>query len=136
MFKTTASIGLVLALGLVLVAGCGGPAEIKVDASNRGERIELGTGEVLVVRLESNPTTGYQWAVQELDESVLQQQGESVYESSGGRNPPPGTGGWETFRFAAVAPGETRLEMIYHQPWVEGDSHIGTFSLRVVVTGQ
>jgi hypothetical protein len=46
---------------------------VEIDESNNGEQIELALSEILAVRLESNPSTGYVWEIDELDEHVLQQ---------------------------------------------------------------
>jgi inhibitor of cysteine peptidase len=94
-------------------------ASVEIDESNNGEQIELALGEVLAVRLESNPSTGYVWEIDELDESVLRQIGEAVFELSVPDNPPPGTGGWVTYRFEAVGEGESELRLLYHQPWTK-----------------
>jgi len=94
-------------------------ASVEIDESNNGEQIELALGEVLAVRLESNPSTGYVWEIDELDESVIRQIGEAVFELSVPDNPPPGTGGWATYRFEAVGEGKSELRLLYHQPWTE-----------------
>ena len=119
---------------LVLAAGCGTAKEVKLDADANGSQTELETGQVLVVTLESNPTTGYQWEVVELDDAILQQQGEAEFQVSDSRDPPPpGTGGTETFRFEAVNAGQTTLKLVYHRSWETDVEPLETFSLQVVV---
>ena len=124
----------VLLAVLVLAAACGSSGEVKVGASASGGQVELEQGQVLVVTLESNPSTGFRWEVVDLDESILQQVGEAEFEVADDRDPPPpGAGGHETFRFQAVGVGQTSLQMIYHRSWEEGVEPERTFSLQVAV---
>lgn len=108
--------------------------EIEIDESHNGQQVELAPGEMLVIRLTSNPTTGYEWAIAELDARLLQQIGGRGFESSAPDDPapPPGTGGWAIYRFRAISAGEAALKLIYHQPWTEQES-IGVYAVRVVV---
>jgi inhibitor of cysteine peptidase len=127
----------VLILTIIIVA-CASvekvePVEnVEIDESNNGEQIELALGEILAVRLESNPSTGYVWEIDELDESVLRQIGEAVFELSVPDNPPPGTGGWATYRFEAVGEGESELRLLYHQPWTE-EAPLAIYAVQVGV---
>jgi len=126
-------ISVLLAL-LVLAAGCGSAKEVKLDAADNGRQVELQKGQALVITLESNPSTGFRWGVVELEEDILRQMGEPEFKVSDPREPPPpGTGGWETFRFEAISAGQTALELVYHRPWEEGEEPLETFSLQVVV---
>jgi inhibitor of cysteine peptidase len=126
--------GALLLMILVSMAGCGSPSEVRLGAGNDGEQVEIKEGQFLVITLESNPTTGYQWEVIEVDALVLKQQGEATFEmADSGEPPPPGTGGTETFRFEVVGAGQTSLELIYHRPWEKDVEPLATFSIRVVV---
>lgn len=108
--------------------------EIHIDESDNGSQLEFEQGQTLVLTLESNPTTGYQWEQVEGQESVLQQMGEAEYKPSDAGEPPlPGAGGWEIFRFRAAGPGQMTLQMIYHRPWEEGVEPLKTFSIQIVV---
>ena len=128
------SIITVLLAALVLAAGCGRSTEIKLDANDNGRRIELEKGQVLVITLESNPTTGYRWEVVEFEEPILQQMGGAEFKVSDPREPPPpGTGGWETFRFEATSAGQMALNLVYHRPWEEDVDPLETFSVQVIV---
>jgi predicted secreted protein len=49
-----------------------------LNATDNNTTINATTGEFLVVFLEGNPTTGYTWEVEELNEQVLQQVGDIV----------------------------------------------------------
>ena len=137
-FRVSIAARIVLLFVVVLMTACipveeAEPVEgVEIDESNNGEQVELVLGEILGVRLESNPSTGYGWEIDELDESILQQIGEVGFESSVPEDPPPGTGGWATFRFEAVGEGESVLRLIYHQPWTE-EKPLVIYTVQVVV---
>lgn len=79
-----------------------GPEEVNVNEENDGGQVELEQDQVLVVTLESNPTTGYRWEQAENQESYLEKMGEAEFKPSETGEPPlVGARGWEIFRFKA-----------------------------------
>jgi len=110
------------------------PEEVNVDEEDAGSQVELEQGQILVVTLKSNPTTGYRWEQVESQDSILEQMGEAEFKPSDTGEPPlVGAGGWEIFRFKAVNAGQMILQLLYHRPWEEGVEPFETFSLWVVV---
>jgi inhibitor of cysteine peptidase len=110
------------------------PIEVHVDVDDAGSQVELEEGQILVVTLESNPTTGYRWEQAENQESILEQMGEAEFKPSETGEPPlVGAGGWEIFRFKAISAGQMTLQLVYHRSWEEGVEPLKTFSLQVVV---
>jgi len=108
--------------------------EVNVDEGDDSSQVELEQGQILVVTLESNPTTGYRWEVVETQESILEQMGEAEFKPSQTGEPPlVGAGGWEIFRFKGISAGQMTLKLGYHRPWEEGVEPIKTFSIQVVV---
>ena len=131
-FRASIAARVVLLFVVVLMTACTSVEGVEINESNNGGQVELVLGEILVVRLESNPSTGYGWEIDELDESILQQIGKVGFESSVPDNPPPGTGGWAILRFEAVGEGESELRLIYHQPWTEEEPLV-IYTVQVVV---
>jgi inhibitor of cysteine peptidase len=135
---------IVIALGMLMVlAGCG-PSnnvdaaakseEVNLSAKDNGGLVEVDAGQILVLTLESNPTTGFRWEVVGEKEAVLQSTGDAEFKLASELDPPPpGTGGVEVFRFEAVEAGETLIELVYHRPWEEGVEPLETFSIQVTV---
>ena len=110
------------------------PVEVLVDVDNAGSQVKLEQGQILVVTLESNPTTGFKWEQVVNQETVLEQVGEVEFKPiETGEPPPAGAGGWEIFRFKAISPGQMTLKLIYHRTWEEGVEPADTFSIEVVV---
>ena len=134
---------IVIVLGMLMVlAGCG-PSnnvdaakseEVDLSAKDNGSLVEVDAGQILVLTLESNPTTGFRWEVVGEKDAVLQSTGDAEFKVASELDPPPlGTGGVEVFRFEAVAAGETQIELVYHRPWEEGVEPLETFSIQVIV---
>lgn len=115
-------------------AGCTPANEVSANLGDEGKQIELLQGQTLLVKLESNITTGYSWEVTQAPGPVLQQQGEAEYQQPDtGKTPLVGAGGTQIFRFKASAPGQVTLNMAYRRPWETGVAPAKTFTLKVTV---
>jgi len=107
---------------------------VEVDEADDGGQVELVLGQMLVVTLESNPTTGYCWELVEEQGSILKQMGKAEFIPSDTGEPPlVGAGGWEIFRFRAVSTGQMNLQLVYHRPWEGRVPPLQTFSLQAIV---
>lgn len=120
----------VLLAVLVLVANCRPSGEIKLNAGNNGSQIEIEQGQILVITLEANPTTGYMWEMIESEEQILQQVGEIEFQPDSKLIGAPGI---QTLRLEAVNVGQITLNLVYHRPWEENVDPLETFSVQVVV---
>ena len=79
--------------------------------------------------MASNPTTGYEWEVAEIDEAILK---ESYHEYKADWPVLIGSGGKDIWHFRAEAEGRTTLTLNYRRSWEEAEP-IQTFSVEVVV---
>ena len=110
------------------------PEEVRVNENDADSQVELEQGQILVITLESNPTTGYRWEQVESQEPILEQMGEAEFKPYETGEPPlVGAGGWEIFRFKTISAGQMTLQLVYHRPWEEGVEPLKTFSIQVVV---
>lgn len=89
-----------------------GKTIVLTDADNN-ETVQVAEGDTLVVRLQSNPSTGYRWTVAENVDLILKP--ESVRYVQGANR--PGAGGYQEFTFSVVGNGEHSLKMLYQRPW-------------------
>lgn len=120
-----------VSLLLLLMAGCGPKGKgLQLKEENSGQKVTLEVGQTLTLTLKSNPTTGYQWQVRDLDEAVLKL---SNYEYRADTPITIGSGGVDVWSFEAQASGQTTLRLEYVRPWEEGKEPIQTFSVEVVV---
>jgi len=125
----------ILLLFAVMIAYGISPQEMKLTATDNGSEIELNRGQILVITLEANPSTGYTWEIAELgevvevDEQVLRQVGEIEFEPE---SELIGAGGVQIIRFETVNAGQATLKLVYHRPWETDVEPLRTFSIRVV----
>ena len=121
-------------LGLFLLSACGSSAqETVLTANDNGGSVTLKAGQVLVIQLDANPTTGYTWAVEAVDEGVLRPAGEAGYTPAPAAQGQVGTGGTAEWRFEAAGSGTTTLKLVYIRPWETPPEPAATFSVTVTV---
>ena len=104
----------------------------ELTADDNGNSEEMTAGDVFVIKLESNPTTGYIWSLKSLDHSVVLPNGNRYISSCDGNM--VGCGGVEYWQFKTVGKGETVISMEYHRPFETGVEPAQTFQVTVVVS--
>jgi len=105
-------------------------ASLRLSEEDAGSTVELRVGDTMEVVLDGNPTTGFEWETTAVDESVLRQVGEPGFEPY---STLIGSGGKFTFRFEALASGQTLLQMVYHRSWETDVPPEKTFEVNVTV---
>jgi len=104
---------------------------ITVGQAANGSQRTLHRGDRLVVRLPSNPSTGYAWTVRSSTRPTLAPTGRSYLPpADNGRVGTPGTA---VLRFRAVVAGKTVLRLSYVRAWEKGVPPARTFALTVRV---
>lgn len=103
---------------------------LQVTAADDKGSVSLHVGDTLQITLEGNPTTGYQWEVASVDESVLKASGEPQYTPTSAAL---GSGGVYIFSFKALDAGKTTLELVYHRTFEKNVPPLQTFTLTVTV---
>lgn len=130
-----------LAVVVVIVAACGlfkaapkpPPEPVTVSAAQSGTSVALASGQDLVVRLPSNPTTGFRWIYVEPKDAVLRVDGPSTFEAAQSSGGAVGAGGTEIWKLAPLKPGQQQLRFEYRRPWEQGvaPAQIATYSVTV-----
>lgn len=105
-------------------------ALISLSENDSGRTVELQVADKLDVTLNGNPTTGFTWEINSLDETIMKQIGKPDFKPDSGA---VGSGGKETFHFGAVASGQSDLKLIYHQPWATNVLPSQTFEVIIIV---
>jgi inhibitor of cysteine peptidase len=109
-------------------------APMTLTLANSGEVVAVKQGDIFVVSLEGNVTTGFQWETDALDQTVLALAGEPKYEQGSSSNPPLlGTGGTFTFTFTAIKTGPTKLRLIYHRSFEKDTPPAQVFEVNVEI---
>ncbi|HAJ38685.1 MAG TPA: hypothetical protein DCL15_23710 [Chloroflexi bacterium] len=107
----------------------GASGAVAATAADAGGTFTLVTGDTLVVRLEANPTTGYDWRVVSTNAALLPTAGEPVYATSADL---PGAGGVDTFRFLAKAAGEATVQIGEYAPGADAPDRTLDFNVTIV----
>lgn len=97
------------------------------EEANSSE-ISLKVGDIIVLKLNENPTTGYSWDLS-LPEGIVLVKDEFV----GPDEPMPGAGGVHEWTLEAVSEGNYQINAIYKRSWENVTGEEDTFSMDVVV---
>jgi len=88
--------------------------------ADNNKSFEMHLGDIIVLTLEENPTTGFRWAIDKMNESILKLLS-SDYASAGGGG--IGGGGERKLTFKANQSGTTPISLKLWREW-EGDTSI------------
>jgi len=140
-YFVTAWVLLALVLAVSLSAGCGSksptttptttPAKKMVKAYTTSTKdITANVGETFVIKLVSNPTTGYQWSITgPLSPAV--QKVSSIYVPTKTSSATVGSGGVDNWTFKAVSQGDALIQMEYLQAGSGQNGGTATFNVTV-----
>jgi len=90
---------------------------------------KVSEGQVMVLSLDSNPSTGYLWETAEMDGEILRQAGEVEFRQESRLLGAPGK---QILHFESIGTGQTNLELIYHRPWEEDTEPNKTIHIQAV----
>jgi inhibitor of cysteine peptidase len=100
---------------------------------DNGKTLKIKVGDVIRVKLKSNRTTGYSWALNgKTDEKVLKS-GEVEYKVDEHPAGMVGVGGNDFCTFTAIAAGKTEIALGYARPWEKDKDPAQSFKLTVEV---
>jgi len=105
-------------------------ADVVVTQRDNGGVVSARVGDHIVLHLAENPTTGYVWAFDALDENTLELEG-SEWQAAG---PGTGTGGDREWRLGPRQAGTTRVELKRWRPWAGDASVLERFGFTVEIT--
>ena len=104
---------------------------VDVDEHNSSDTIHVLPGETIRVKLRSNPSTGFSWALGPIEDGIFDV--ESAFEADPHREGEAGYGGCEIWKFKAEQSGETDISLSYERPWEDERPAAKTFKLHVVI---
>lgn len=126
----------VLLVGALALGGCGAKTTTeggRFAGSVTSESIAAVAGQDFQVVLDSNPSTGYEWAmVNTPDAKVIQPKGNYFLQGPGSANM-PGAPGRQVWNFAALAPGKTDVKFENRQAGQQGGTPAQTHDVAVAV---
>ena len=107
---------LLITLTALILLGCGGGQVYGKEDTN----ISVKTGDEFTIKLDENPTTGYQWNYTISDESVLEISKDEYVNGSNAQDV-AGAGGERFLTFVAKSKGSTVIDMVYERSWEKNE---------------
>jgi predicted secreted protein len=114
---------------------------VSAEDFNKGaiisKQVEVKTGDVFTVALDTNATTGFSWTEQAKisDGNILKQTGHQyIAPRANDDKPVTGMAGIEEWTFTARKEGTTTATMSYRRPWEGGEKDARRFVLTVNIT--
>jgi len=120
---------LILGVVLFLASACSPSKQANLTATDKDSQVEVKLGGKIIIGLDGNPSTGYTWEAKDLDSTMFEQVGDSVFSSS--NSDLIGSGGTLTLTFKTLKAGTAALTLVYHRPWEVDIDPIDTFAVTV-----
>ena len=124
-------LSLLCCLLLLYVTACGNTGSAcTLTYADHGKTIQAHTGDQITICLDENPTTGYLWAIDHTDTTILTQQSSDYTPTPGGG---VGSGGTRVFVFHAKNTGTVQLQLKYWRSFEGNSSIIKHFNVTIQV---
>jgi inhibitor of cysteine peptidase len=105
-------------------------AQHQIERADTDRVIEVSPGDVIVISLPENVTTGYRWTVGLLDEKAVDlEESRSTMRERGD----VGRGNSRTFLFRAKAPGVTPVQFLLRRSWEPKEAAIDQFTMTIQI---
>lgn len=133
LIAATAAASLLTACGLFGPRKPPPPPPLSVSEANSGGSVTLARDQRLIVRLPSNPSTGYRWSLAQQAAGVLEPDGAPTYEQGSTGSGTASAGGTETWKFVPTRAGEETLRLEYRRLWETDAAPARVVSYKVTV---
>lgn len=103
---------------------------IQIIPSDQGGTFTANLGDMIVIRLEENLTTGYQWEIALIDNQIVE-----LVDSDYSPIPTAGvgSGGTRTTRFIAKSSGSGQIQLRLRRSWEPIDAAVAHFAINIQV---
>ncbi|MFA8450001.1 MAG: GEVED domain-containing protein [Bacteroidales bacterium] len=105
-----------------------------VVSAEASSMIPISKDEVLVLKLWANPSTGYQWEIEGMDQSLLEMVDVPLHESVSRANM-PGASVWQHIYLKSKGRGSSSFKLVYRRPWDPISSKEDEVKVRVDAQG-
>jgi inhibitor of cysteine peptidase len=100
---------------------------LEISQAMNGGQVEVAAGSEFIIQLRENPTTGYRWHIQEMNESAFEVIDDDFRPASGA----VGAGGRRRWLIRAKHPGDFRVAIENKRSWEPRGVETFAVSLRV-----
>lgn len=126
-------------LAVCLTSACRSPQDILLTESDSGRTLDLRVGDTVVVALNANKTTGFDWYPRHGAGSVriLAEKGDRYVvdpDPADSRKPVAGRNGSHYFTYRVIGPGVCGIALDYKRSWEKKDP-TKTFEVMIRATG-
>ena len=104
--------------------------EIQITMSDRDRQIVVRPGDTLVISLDENLTTGYEWKVASVSSQIVELIDTRYLQKT---RVALGGGGTREVRFRAKAPGQARVQLQLRRSWEPLDAAVDHFDVDVQI---
>ena len=94
--------------------------EVHLTIKDDGSAMEIAIGTIVIISLEGNPSTGFSWTIDSIDQTILKNI-QSNFDSASGAS--IGSNGKFIFRFQCLKKGDGKISLKYWRHW-EGDTSV------------
>ncbi len=101
---------------------------VTLTAADDGRTVDVVVGDVIILWLAENPTTGYRWSLESVEQPAVEMEDDAFVLDS---DPQMGSGGMRQFRFGAKAAGTTPVNLKHWREWSGEGSVTDRFAVRV-----
>jgi inhibitor of cysteine peptidase len=104
--------------------------EIQLTMSDRGRLIAVKPGDTLVISLDENLTTGYEWELAPISSQIVELIDSRYLQKT---RAALGGGGTREIRFRAKAPGQAPIQLQLRRSWEPANAAVDRFDVDVQI---
>ncbi len=105
-------------------------SKIEIFQEDQGKTFAAYQGDLIVIRIEENPTTGYRWEICMVEQQIIEiLDSDYLIAPEGGI----GGGGMRIFRFRAKSSGISPVQLRLRRAWEPEDAVLESFSVNIQV---
>jgi predicted secreted protein len=93
-------------------------SEIQLSTKDNNSVVQAHINDVIIITLNSNATTGYQWKIDSMDEKLIQNTNSGFVRND---STAPGASGQQYFAFKPLQNGSSKISLKYLRNW-QGDA--------------
>jgi len=112
-----------------------GGRAINLGIADSGKTVKAAVGDLVLIKLQANPSTGYTWSAADLAKDSAVELKSKKFLTASQMNaeiqPKPGQGGETTFTYRVVRTGKAAISLSYRRPWEKKTAPAKAFAVTI-----